>query len=114
MNEITHKDVQIFLTESSLNLSPGQNKISFPIIQRIHRRLQMGNKFDPINVSADGIICDGHHRYICLSILGFDIETTPGGKNLTASEEFQWQNMNLETDDYDTTDEINRYKIKYG
>ena len=114
MNEITHNDVQFFLKRTSLNLIPGQNEISFPIIQRIHRRLLLGKRFDPIKVTSDGIICDGHHRYICLSILGIDIEIIPGGKSLTANEEYNWININLETADYDSQKDIIKYQEKYG
>jgi hypothetical protein len=114
MSEITHNDVQFFLEKTSLDLFPGQNAISFPIIQRIHRRLLMGKRFDPIKVTSDGIICDGHHRYICLSILGIEIETIAGGKSLSAYEEFKWGNIKLESNDYDSPEEIINYQKKYG
>ena len=48
MIEITHEEVERFLIETEFDYEPGQIEISFPIIQRIHRRLQQGNSFSVI------------------------------------------------------------------
>lgn len=112
MLEITHEQVQDFLIRNSFDFIPGQNEISFPIIQRIHRRLQNGLRFDPIKVTTDGIISDGHHRYVCLSILGIEIETIKAAKNHNQTT-YQWDKICLEIKDYDSPDKIKEFKLKY-
>ena len=112
MQELTHEQVQGFLIRTSFGFIPGQGEISFPIIQRIHRRLQQGHRFDPIKVTADGIISDGHHRYVCLSILGIEIKTTKAAKNHNQTT-YQWDKICLETKDYDSLAKIKNFELKY-
>ena len=112
MQEITHKQVQDFLSSTSFGFTPNQEKISFPVLQRIHRRLQNGHRFNPIKVTIDGIISDGHHRYVCLSILGIEIETVKAGKNHNKSV-YQWQNIFLDTIDYDGPANIKKFEYRY-
>ena len=112
MKDITHEQVQSILIRTSFDLMPGQGYVSFPIIQRIHRRLQNGHRFDPIKVTTDGIISDGHHRYICLSILGIEIETSKAGKNHNQPT-YHWNKICLETKDYDSLAKIKKFELKY-
>lgn len=112
MAKITKAEIDFFLAVTNLELKPGQGAISFPIIERIHRRLQLGKRFSSIKVH-EGIITDGHHRYICMSILGLEIETSKGGKNPSA-EGFEWKKLNVEVKDYDTEADIQRYEELYG
>jgi len=111
MKKITKAEVEFFLTQTEFELKPGQGAISFPIIERIHRRLQQGKRFSSIKVN-DGIITDGHHRYICLKILDLDLEESKGGKNPSA-EGFEWKELNIEDVDYDTEADIKRYEELY-
>lgn len=85
--------------------------ISFPI-QRIHRRLQHGKRFSSIKVH-DNIITDGHHRYICLCLLDIEIEISKGGRN-PSSDGFEWKTVNVETADYDSEKDVQRYLELYG
>lgn len=112
MAEITKADIENFLAQANFDLQPGQGAISFPIIQRIHRRLQQGKRFSSIKV-YEGIITDGHHRYICLSILGLEVEHSKGGKNPSA-EGYTWKGLDVVENDYDTEADIKRYKELYG
>jgi hypothetical protein len=112
MQELTYEQVQNFLIITSFGFIAGQGEISFPIIQRIHRRLQQGHRFDPIKVTADGIISDGHHRYVCLSILGIEIKTTKAAKNHNQTT-YQWDKICLETKDYDSLAKIKNFELKY-
>lgn len=111
MAEITKAEIEDFLAQSNFEFKPGQGSISFPIIQRIHRRLQQGKRFSSIKVHED-IITDGHHRYICMSILGLEFETSKGGKNPSA-DGFEWKNLNVDVNDYDTEADIKRYEELY-
>lgn len=112
MQEVTYEQVQNFLINTTFDFIPGQDEISFPIIQRIHRRLQKGLRFDAIKVTNDGIISDGHHRYVCLSILGIEIETIKAAKNHNQAT-YQWDKICLEIKDYDSPDKIKEFELKY-
>lgn len=105
MIKITHIEVEKFLLETDFDHKPGQKKISFPVIQRIHRRLQQGNSFSAIKV-RDGIIVDGHHRYISHKLLNLNPETVQGGTN-SEDVEYVWTEISLVPVDYDS-DEMKR------
>ena len=113
MNEITIEYVKEFLSANALEFDPGQDKISFPILQRIHRRLQMEHVFDPIKVTDKGIISDGHHRFVCLSILGSEVITNKAAANHNQLL-YDWPDVVIETDDYDSEEKKIAFEIKYG
>ena len=100
MVEITYEQLKRFLIETEFDCAPSQKEISFPVIQRIHRRLQQRNSFNAIKVNKNRII-DGHHRYISHKLLSLDIESKISGSNSTYIE-YVWAEINLTTIDYDT------------
>lgn len=112
MPEITIQEVQEFLLSNNFQLKPNQKEVSFPVIKRIYKRLKKGKTFSPIKVS-EGKIIDGHHRFICLIILGKNIEEVPGGNNISADIDFKWSEVKVVTDDYDSEEEIENYIKKY-
>jgi hypothetical protein len=111
MIDITHEDVEKFLLETEFDHNPGQKEISFPVIKRIHRRLQQGNSFSAIKVT-DGRIVDGHHRYICHKLLNRNPKTTHGGANST-NKEYAWAEINLAHIDYDTDETKRIFEERY-
>jgi hypothetical protein len=111
MIEITHEEVEKFLLETEFDHKPGQGKISFPVIQRIHRRLQQGNSFGAIKI-CDGIIVDGHHRYISHKLLKLNPETVPGGAN-SEYIEYVWTKINLVSIDYDSDEMKQDFEERY-
>ena len=111
MIEITQEDVKKFLQETEFDHNPSQQEISFPVIQRIHRRLQQGNSFDAIKV-LDGRIVDGHHRYICHKLLNIQPESTLGGAN-SENIEYVWAEINLSTIDYDSDEKKRDFVYRY-
>lgn len=111
MIEITFEEVEKFLLEAEFDYLPGQIEISFPIIQRIHRRLQQGNSFSAIKIRS-GRIVDGHHRYICHKLLKLEAETTIGGGN-SIQVALVWNSVNLTRDDYDDEDSRQRFAERY-
>lgn len=111
MNEITEEEVKQFLKETIFDHQPGQKEISFPVIQRIHRRLQQGNSFSGIKV-CDGRIVDGHHRYICHKLLDINPETVPGGA-INVAINYVWAKINLTDADYDSEEDKVDYEERY-
>ena len=104
--------VRDFLRNNSLMLNASQEKVSFPILTRIHRRLKEGTRFNAILVEGN-IIINGHHRFICLSILGLDVEQILWTRNLSATAIICWPNMIVDECDYDTDEEREDYRNKY-
>lgn len=102
MTEITYNEVEEFLSQTEFSHQPGQIEISFPIIQRIHRRLQQGRFFKAIKVSGNRIV-DGHHRYISYKLLNIDPEIIAGGTN-HHKVAFVWSDVALTDIDYDDDD----------
>jgi len=110
--KIDKEAVEKFLKETDFDLKPSQGKVSFPIIERIYRRLQNGHAFGSIHISK-GKIVDGHHRYICLKLLGYTIEYTSGGQNTSVGKDYEWKNITIDTDDYDSSHYRDIYTERY-
>jgi len=62
------------LSEVDVLLSPNQEALSLPIISRISKKMKYGIKFRPIHTSSQGIIVDGHHRYIASILVNYEIQ----------------------------------------
>jgi len=112
MLEITYEQVKLFIEENSLKFNPSQNKISYPVIVRIHKRLQEGHSFGNIKVH-NNTISDGHHRFISLSLLNMDVIHDKAGENTTKREEIKWQDVELDSDDYDSELQREEYRKRY-
>ncbi len=85
-------------------LSPTQGRLCTPIIDRIYRKMLKGIRFRPIHV-AEGMIIDGHHRYVAALIAGFDIESVPSATTV-ATKALDWQSVEFTTEDWDTEAKI--------
>lgn len=109
---ITLETVTSFLSDNSLQFEPSQQKVSFPVLERIHRRLFNGKVFSPIKVT-EGKIIDGHHRFICLSLLGMEVVTVIASENATHKSQFSWTEMTIDAIDYDKPEEIEAYAQQY-
>jgi ParB-like chromosome segregation protein Spo0J len=57
----------------------------------------------------EGVIVDGHHRYICLTILGMEVETIQGGKNVSLKSDCAWKDLSVQEDDYDREHEKRQF-----
>ena len=112
MLDITYQQVKLFIETNSLKFNPGQNKISYPIIVRIHRRLQEGHSFSNIKVHND-TINDGHHRFISLCLLNMEIFHDAAGENMTKQSEITWKDVELDYEDYDTENERVEFSKRY-
>lgn len=112
MHKITYDEVEKFLKTEQLSLKPGQSRVSFPIIARIHRRLQEGHEFSHIKVIND-VISDGHHRFICHSLLKKEIYWDAAGENTTEQTIVEWKDIELDAIDYDTPKQKEEYRVRY-
>lgn len=56
------EEVLARMRSSEIQLRPSQDRVSFPVILRIHQKMKIGLTFDSIQVAENSIIVNGHHR----------------------------------------------------
>ena len=108
MDDITLEHLQDFIKHSSFELKPTQDKLCFPVLERIIKKIRRGAKFNPIHV-VDNLIINGHHRYFCFCFLNLAIETTTwrrGGATVAKN----WSDIVIEAEDWDKPEDIERYE----
>jgi hypothetical protein len=76
-----------------------QSAISAPKIQRNLDKLAMGSGAPPIQV-ANGLIIEGHHRYIAGKLFGWQPDIVPGVA-INAIRKVLWQEVFVDTGDWD-------------
>lgn len=100
MREVTQEFLEKFIIEQRTSLLPSQPKICIPIVTRIYRKMLAGIRFSEIKV-YDGIICEGHHRYIASLLANYPLGQLPGIPT-SASVAREWKSIVFEPDDWDT------------
>jgi hypothetical protein len=93
------------MNTEGLDLVSTHKALSLPIIERIYKKMMLNLKFDSIQVD-NGVIINGHHRYLASKLANFNLDQVPGLKS-SAKELIDWQLVKLVEDDWDTD-----YKIK--
>lgn len=87
--------------------------ISYPIITRIQRRYIDGARYSDIKIQEDGVISDGHHRFISLSLLHADVKTVLAGQNSTKRISLEWKEVLLDDTDHDSSWMKLKYRKQY-
>lgn len=103
MEKITAEVIKKFLLENDIELSSTHARLCVPIIDRIHRKMSVGIKFSEIKVD-NGLICDGHHRYIASLLAKYKVDRIPSANTAIA---VKWESVIFEDDDWDTVAKIN-------
>lgn len=94
------------IAHTQLDYKPTQDKLSIPLIFRIYKKMKGGLlNFDAIKV-AEGLIIDGHHRYIASVAACATIEKFASTINHNQIA-FDWQDVKLSTIEYDSATDIN-------
>lgn len=70
MKQITKEVVIDFIKKNEIELKATHAKLCLPIINRLYKKMATGIKFSNIKV-ADGLIIDGHHRYLASLLADF-------------------------------------------
>lgn len=115
MEKLTIEIVQQFLIQNEFELKATQEKLSFPVLNRIFKKMKGGIIFSDISVK-DGIICNGHHRYIASILADYVIKSSPG-VTTSATLVVPWKSVLLLEDDYDTKagiEVLNQRDAKYN
>ena len=104
MEILTLEIVHHLLKECNQDLKSTQEKLCFPVVQRIHRKMLAGIKFKGIKVDGE-LIIDGHHRYIASLLAGAKMEIVPW-KSSSATSPVSWHTVSLVLEDWDTEAKI--------
>lgn len=104
MKEINIIKVKNLLNQGVFELNSTQERLCYPIVERIYKKMLVGIKFPGIKVDKDHII-DGHHRYIASLLTDLSIERYPSTKTLAAKKS-DWNMVDLVAEDWDTKEEI--------
>lgn len=86
--------------EEKIELLSTHEHLSVPIIERIYQKMILNLKFGSIQVD-NGVIIDGHHRYVASLLANYKLERVPGLRS-QAKKVIEWNSVNLVVDDWDT------------
>lgn len=106
MEKLTARSVCEFIAKNRIPLKPTQDKICLPILNRIYTKINIGIEFNGIQV-ADGLIIDGHHRYLASLLAGISLKRFPTHKT-SATQEYNWSDISFEEQDWDTEAKIEK------
>jgi len=104
MNDITLETIQDYLAQTNFELKPSQARLCLPVLKRIMDKINRGAKFSAIHV-VDGLIINGHHRYISYSFLNLPIETTTWRKGQATGPK-SWNEVVVEVEDWDKPEDV--------
>ncbi len=93
-----------FVVEQEIELVSTHSTLCLPIIERIYRKMLMGIRFSGIKVE-NGLICDGHHRYLASLLAHLDIERIPTIIS-SATLPVDWKSVIFVEEDWDTRAKI--------
>ncbi len=102
--QITIEVVQNLFRTKQIELSSTHNKLCLPIINRLYKKMMIGIRFSGIKVS-DGVIIDGHHRYLASQLANIELERLPSSKT-SATTIIDWESVVFATEDWDTEAKI--------
>ncbi len=105
MNHINRETILSAINKTQTALKATQSELCLPIIRRIHNKMIYDIKFEEIKV-CDGLIIDGHHRYISSLLAKKSINHVPSAKT-SATTEFEWENIDFVEVEWDTEAKIN-------
>jgi hypothetical protein len=115
METITKEFIINFIDKHHIECRSSQKKLSLPIIRRLYKKMMHGIRFAAIKID-DGLICDGHHRYIASLLADFDIPMTKSFRT-KASEEISWHLIDFDENDWDSrikVDLLNQEDASYN
>ncbi len=115
METLTIDTILNLLKSGSIELKSTHQKLCYPIIVRIYRKMLIGIEFNGIKVDGD-IIIDGHHRYLASLLADVSLEKYPSNRT-SATSIFQWIDVEIVSEDWDTKAKVlmlNEFDAKYN
>ncbi|MCU0421433.1 MAG: hypothetical protein MUC81_01385 [Bacteroidia bacterium] len=104
LKQISLEIVTDFVKQSEIELQSTHDRLCYPIIERICKKMSIGIKFAGIKVDDD-VIIDGHHRYLASLLVGITLDRHPSNKT-SATKISNWKTVDFVEEDWDTEDEI--------
>ncbi len=96
------------LQNGDMDLEPTQEGLCFPILERLYNKMISNLSFPDIQV-CDGLIINGHHRYIASILSKYEkLGRVPSIKS-SAKKQFEWKSLILDEQDWDKPEEIERF-----
>ena len=104
MENILKENIIDFIAKNNMEYNCTQPKLSVPVINRIYKKMVVGINFSSIKV-ANGLICNGHHRYVASKLANYELEIIP--TTLTsATNVTNWPLIIFDEEDWDTKAKI--------
>ena len=101
--------LETLLINGNIELNPSQNSVSFPIIERIYKKMINGISIRKgILVSEDLVIVDGHHRYLASLFANVELATSIAPLSL-AKEMIDWEAVKVDDADWDSKKNIDKH-----
>jgi hypothetical protein len=104
LDTITEITIKNYLSTNNIEFKSTHHRLSLPIINRIYKKMKNGIKFDDIKV-CEGLIIDGHHRYVSSLMAEFEIGKTITHKT-SATNKYEWSIVEFSNIEWDTADKI--------
>ena len=115
LKQITSDFIKKFIQGNEIRLMSSHHKLCVPIINRLCQKMWKGIKFDEIK-ECEGLIIDGHHRYLSSLITSTNIGLVPSYKT-SATTQYNWADIEFDDNDWDTDSKIlylNELDAKYN
>lgn len=93
------------MNSGNIPLVATQAKVSFPVIERMYKKMKLNIMFPTIRVHDQAII-EGHHRYLASLLAGYNIDYGQGLRS-QAKKNILWSKVQLLDEDYYTLTKIN-------
>lgn len=93
-----------FIDKHPIEYRSSQKTLCLPIISRLYKKMKIGIKFTEIKID-NGLICDGHHRYIASLLANVNIAMTHTLRT-SASQEICWHSVAFDENDWDSIAKI--------
>jgi len=104
MEHVNIEIIKKVLETSDIDLHSTHMVLCIPIINRIYKKMIYGIQFDAIKV-CDGLIIDGHHRYISALLAKYTLDTNLSHKT-SATIKYEWLDVEFAENDWDTPAKI--------
>lgn len=101
---LTKEEIKKFICQNNLEFSATQKNISMPILIRIYKKMKGGIRFADIRIK-EGLICDGHHRYIASLLANCNIQKV-AGEIPNSVVVIPWSEVTLHETDFDTAEKV--------
>jgi hypothetical protein len=89
---------------NNLALVSTHERLCFPIIERIAKKMSIGLLFSSISVDGN-LIVNGRHRYLASLLTDYKLDQVPSSRT-AAKEPVDWKSVKLVDEDWDTDAKI--------